>query len=354
MDDTPNSRQATGRVRITQLDGLRGIAIAMVFVYHAYAVPGLWMGVDLFFVLSGFLITGILFNQKNKSFGSYIRHFYARRARRILPPYVVVLIITGLIFGFGFLHHWYMYFGLMNFQGTTALPAGPKYLPLWSLAVEEQFYFVWPLVVFLLSRRQLVGCVCGLIVLAPVLRFFCTPLFSDPGPIYQWLPFRMDTLAMGALIALVWPKLKAKMEVLPKLRHGVAVAGVAVIFAGFGVLMAMHHYGYKLTANTRAGNTAEYSVVVAVMGSALLLALLGVGKRILDLWPLVWLGRISFSFYLIHLTVLHFVPWHSPLIALAVSLAYCVAMWFAVEKPLTDPGQNREKVLVPLRNVPFR
>ena len=102
--------------RITQLDGLRAIAIAAVFIHHAFEVKLLWMGVDLFFVLSGFLITGILFNQKNRAFGKYIGGFYQRRAKRILPAYVVVLIITAIIFGIGWLRYWYLYIGAMNFM----------------------------------------------------------------------------------------------------------------------------------------------------------------------------------------------------------------------------------------------
>jgi peptidoglycan/LPS O-acetylase OafA/YrhL len=346
MERTAAPVHATGSSRITQLDGLRGIAIAMVFIYHAFHVPGLWTGVDLFFVLSGFLITGILFNQKERPFGEYIRHFYARRARRILPPYAVVLLITGLLFGFGFLRYWYMFFGLMNFQGTTSMPAGPAYLPLWSLAVEEQFYFVWPLVVYVLDRKRLIGCAIFMLLLAPVLRLIFTPYFGDQGPINQWLPFRMDTLAAGAVLALMWPEIRRKVERSPRLRRRAIVAAGAVVIVSVVSFAVMHVLGYRTTANNADGNTVPYTVALAVMVNLVFLALLGVGKRVLSAWPLVWLGRVSFSFYLIHLTVLHFAPGHSAWIGLVGSLGYSLGMWFLVEKPMTGPGQSRETVLV--------
>ena len=94
---------SNGHQRIPQLDGVRALAITSVFIHHAFNIKLLWMGVDLFFVLSGFLITGILLKSRKKSFGRYIGAFYERRARRILPPYLVVMVITT-----AFLDTWWM------------------------------------------------------------------------------------------------------------------------------------------------------------------------------------------------------------------------------------------------------
>ena len=162
--------------RLLQLDGVRALAIAAVFLHHAFHIKLLWMGVDLFFVLSGFLITGILYGSKAGKFGSYIGHFYERRVRRILPPYLVVLGISALLFGVWWLRYWYFYIGAMNFLHPLNLP-NLETLPLWSLAVEEQFYVFWPFAVFYLSRKRLIQFSLFIIVLTPILRYVCTPLF---------------------------------------------------------------------------------------------------------------------------------------------------------------------------------
>ncbi len=96
----------TGAARISQLDGLRAFAVLAVFGSHAFNIRMLWIGVDLFFVLSGFLITGVLLDLKHVDIKRYFWHFYGRRARRILPPYVMLLAVTSVVFGLKWVHHW--------------------------------------------------------------------------------------------------------------------------------------------------------------------------------------------------------------------------------------------------------
>ena len=100
--------------RIVQLDGIRAIAIAAVFLRPVFFIRLLWMGVDLFFILSGFLITGILIEHKDQTLRGYFGQFYGRRARRILPPYLLLLCIGLLFYGVWWLRHWYLYAFLMN------------------------------------------------------------------------------------------------------------------------------------------------------------------------------------------------------------------------------------------------
>lgn len=333
--------------RITQLDGLRAIAIIAVFIHHAFEVKLLWMGVDLFFVLSGFLITGILFNQKRKTFGKYIGSFYQRRAKRILPAYVVVLIITAFIFGVGWLQYWYLYIGGMNFLVPLGLYT-PLTLPMWSLAVEEQFYLLWPLAVFWLNRKQLIYCAGGMLVLAPVLRWVCTPLFHDHFAIYMLLPFRMDTLAAGALIALIWPELEQRLahEGGERLRRMIAGAGAIATVMALFALRSLSAYGDTTTANTKIGNMGIYEAVLVIVTAAFLAVLLGFGKRLLSTWIFQWIGRISYSVYLIHLTALYLAPHHSVMIAVVMTVIYSLVMWFAVENPINNFGHRQPKVLV--------
>jgi peptidoglycan/LPS O-acetylase OafA/YrhL len=309
--------------RVLQLDGLRGLAILAVFIHHAWRARLLWMGVDLFFVLSGFLITGILLNSKDRPFRSYIGYFYARRARRILPPYIVIMIITTAIFGTAWMANWYYYLGGMNFLSVfhkTELET----LPLWSLAVEEQFYLLWPFAVYYLSRENLLRLCCLLLVLAPAFRFLCTPLFQTHGAIYLLLPFRMDTLAAGALLAILWPthgsRFKARVFVT------LSLSSLAVL-----ILLAMHHI--TTTANTRVGNLIIYEATLAICSSLFILALMGVGKPFLTSVPMVWLGTISYSIYLFHMTALHLAP--NLGLGILLVLAYATAMWFLIERPIT-------------------
>jgi peptidoglycan/LPS O-acetylase OafA/YrhL len=203
--------------RVPELDGIRALAIWLVLVFHAIATPAAmrvgatltgwhaalwqainhgWLGVDLFFVLSGFLITGILLDAKPRS--DYYQGFYARRARRILPVLLVVLGVFALIY-----RGPAAYFGLALIfcANLTALlgVATPLGLgPLWSLAVEEQFYLFWPWLARALPVRGL-AILAGLIVLCePLVRF----AFGAPEQIYYtW--FRCDGLALGALLA-IW------------------------------------------------------------------------------------------------------------------------------------------------------
>jgi peptidoglycan/LPS O-acetylase OafA/YrhL len=137
------------------LDGVRALAITAVFLHHAFKIRLLWMGVDLFFILSGFLITGILLQHKTQPIGRYFAEFYNRRVRRILPPYLLLLIVTTILFGVAWMRYAYLYVMLMNVIRALSLERPVSLEVLWSLAVEEQFYLLWPFAVYLLSEAAL-------------------------------------------------------------------------------------------------------------------------------------------------------------------------------------------------------
>jgi peptidoglycan/LPS O-acetylase OafA/YrhL len=314
--------------RITQFDGLRAIAIVAVFLHHAYHAKMLWMGVDLFFVLSGFLITGILVKQKETlSLGAYIGRFYARRGKRILPAYCASLVVTAIVFGIGWLSHWYLYLGAMNFIQPFKIDSPTTLQPLWSLAVEEQFYLAWPFAVYFLSRRQLVWLSAGLIVAAPILRYVCTPLFPTPWAVYTLLPFRMDCLAAGALLLLMKDKLAPA-------RPWYGWLGAVPVSMGLLYLIVLGKQGYSKGGNAPYGNFAIYEATLLISVFVFWMAWVGIGKRILSSWPLVWLGTISLSLYLIHPTLLYVTPFRSVILAAVLSIAYASIMWIAVESPI--------------------
>jgi peptidoglycan/LPS O-acetylase OafA/YrhL len=330
----PEASRPAGR--IVQLDGLRACAVLAVFCQHALNAP-LWIGVDLFFVLSGFLITGILLDRKSRGL-PYFGHFYARRARRILPPYALLLGVSSLLFGTGWLAHWPWYAFFSTNLGLSLGSIGHDSLNvLWSLAVEEQFYLFWPVVVLACSPRALARVACALIVAAPLLRALATPWFASYWPIYYLTPFRMDLLAAGALLALAQRRDPQRLARL--YRPALLLACVAL------ALLAGLHLAYPRfrAAHTPLSNALLYSVSLLLCSSLVVIALRGRGlaQRVLSQPALVYLGTVSYTVYLIHLSVLY-VVWTLPLsrlssaaLAFALTLAYASLSWYGFERRLT-------------------
>ena len=213
------------------LDGLRAVAFMMVFLQHYLHLPWGWSGVDLFFVLSGFLITGILFDTRNDT--HRIRNFYIRRTLRIFPLYygiMLALLLSTPLF------HWQWSWGWMAwpaYMGNFArfVHSYPVISPLqrladfqpagnlgrfhfslylghfWSLCVEEQFYLIWPWLVFAIRDRRKLMWVCASTLPACLaMRLMGQHLFPDwmlDGEIlYRATPFRLDALLLGGLLAL--------------------------------------------------------------------------------------------------------------------------------------------------------
>src|SRR5579863_6011760 len=255
--------------RIPQLDGLRGIAILMVFAAHALHIPMLWMGVDLFFVLSGYLITGILLHlREQRELEGYWGPFYLRRARRILPPYIGFLIFAAVVFAPTWRHIWYWYaFFAANFPLALGKVPVQAMAPLWSLAVEEQFYLIWPLIVLRCENDRLRRIALSVVVLAPVLRAAATPLFSSHFPIYSLTPFRADTLAFGAFIAVAENEDRGWVGSMRQASFwGSLASGTLLLALSFG-------HSFRTGANSVLFNTAGYSLSVMMFGGAVIYAL---------------------------------------------------------------------------------
>jgi peptidoglycan/LPS O-acetylase OafA/YrhL len=312
--------------RVAELDGLRGLAIAMViawhyFVFEASAAPFVhvkhlpftltWSGVDLFFVLSGFLIGGILVDARESP--RYFRVFYARRAGRILPLYALVLAIAIALEAArpprlawlldGSAPPWWVYalFAQNVWMAARAL-FGPQLLAVtWSLSVEEQFYLTMPLVVRACSRRMLVLVVGALVVAAPVLRAWLIAR-AELGAFtaYVLAPCRLDALGLGVLAAcaLREPSLAAAIAKRPRaLAAASAVLAVAVLAVAARdprlYSPAMMSFGLTLLA------LFYLSLILIVVSSPT-----GRLAGILRARPLVELGRLCYGLYLLHEPVL--------------------------------------------------
>ena len=301
--------------RIPELDGIRAIAIWMVLLVHIItgfpnpqgalgflpwpvqvAIGHGWLGVDLFFMLSGFLITGILLDTRERP--HYLRNFYARRFLRIMPLYFTVVLVWVL-----FYHHYGRYLLLSSVFGANlapllhvGVPHGPTVL--WSLAVEEHFYFLWPAVVLLVDQKKLLWLCLALFVGCPILRGLFALEGMNPGTLIVLSCFRFDGLAMGAAIA-IWAR-SARFN--RKIAHWIVaicfvmLCVVSVGGARFGI------FGTK----TPAGLAFTYTQAYFAFAIPFVLALVYRGT----VWTTVLRNRfmqlsgaLSYCLYLIHLSI---------------------------------------------------
>lgn len=276
----------------------------MVLAFHAFvwrAPPGVsgaaaaitratrfgWLGVDLFFVLSGFLITGVLLESRGRS--GYYRNFYARRALRILPLYALCVVAIAIVYrGAGpFLLACVLY--VPNLAPIVGVPL--LYGPLWSLAVEEHFYLVWPLVVRHADGARLWAVMLAVCAIDPIVRLVGYQLGTDTR-IYTW--FRLDGLAWGALGALLSRSPRWR-DRLPEVAGWLAAGGIVLLAVGspFGILVRA----------SRVGAALELVPFYALFLSLVLAAVSGRPSgiaRALTFGPLRRCGDYSYFLYLFH------------------------------------------------------
>ena len=305
------------RSRMPELDTLRGIAVLSVVFFHAFGfefgikglsgipkylvaatLPG-WVGVNLFFVLSGFLITGILIDTRSRE--DYYRRFYLRRALRILPIYYAVLILlavfsrTGIIArpaSWAFLGLSFIYLAnVTNLFGVTM-----QYGVLWSLAVEEHFYLLWPTVAKFFSRRGLTIVAALICVGCPLLRAIYFWRGYDSGDGYTWLC--ADGLALGALLAIAARgRFRARSQFV-RLAIGTLAVSLVMFIVGapLGIFRASQILGFTLRDTTL--NLFFLGLISATLVLGTSRWRWAVNHRSLQ-----FLGEISYGVYLIHMLV---------------------------------------------------
>jgi peptidoglycan/LPS O-acetylase OafA/YrhL len=280
-------------------------------LFTALARAG-WCGVDLFFVLSGFLITGILYDSKGST--SYYRSFYARRVLRIFPLYYAVIFFSVVILpalfpasdlavlGERALNRWSAIWYLLYLSNVVVALDGfhhPILSISWSLAIEEQFYLVWPLVVHALSRGALIRVCVMLVFFAPLFRTALWWLDARPDAIYVLTPGRADALAVGALIALV---LRGASGLAPLARWA-RLAGPAAA----AVVLWMIASDPEASWEAPLMQTAGYSLLAVAFGSLVVLTLAGGSNgrlaAVLSASFLRTFGKYSYALYLFHVPV---------------------------------------------------
>jgi peptidoglycan/LPS O-acetylase OafA/YrhL len=299
--------------KITQIQGLRALAAVLVTLFHAKWISGGFIGVDIFYVISGFLITGLLMREIDRTGTISFKEFYARRFRRLLPTSFFVLVVTAVLAWFllpgitratlgrdviaaslyvsNYLFAWWQ----TDYQNLDATPS--PVIHYWSLAVEEQFYLVWPILIlsfFILARKlKSKNAIAWMVASVTLISFIYSIYLTENSPIWAFysLPTRAWELGIGALIVLL-PQMKMKR-----------VFGLV----GFVFLIISSFLFNESTA------FPGLNALLPVLGTAMLIATV-------HSWPPFlndvannrvsqWLGRISYPLYL----------WHWPLLVLPSS-----------------------------------
>jgi peptidoglycan/LPS O-acetylase OafA/YrhL len=356
------------------LDGLRGVAILSVLAFHLGFLPGGSLGVDVFFVLSGFLITTLLVEEWQRRGSIRLRAFYLRRGLRLLPAFLTLLLILALS------SLWIRSAAEARARRAEVLVAGcylanwPTFhsvgLPIlghtWSLSVEEQFYLLWPLLLCGLLRRKLARRLILLLVCAGILASAAHRMalyHAHPGPdraahvmrLYMGLDTRADSLLVGCLVGLL-----ASWGLLPRSRR-------AVFWGGSASLIGVAVLGYL--ARNRCLDHSQYyhglftgvALMVGVLIVRLLVSPSRLGSLLLESAPLVGVGRISYGLYLFHVPVIRWLNpaglgWRYPgmtLLVVGLTLASALLSYFCIERPclrLKD-RLGRRTLSAPAENV---
>lgn len=309
---------------ISELDAVRGIAIILVMLYH-FSIPlhhdqnliafdyyfirllqSGWMGVDLFFVLSGFLITGILLDTRNKK--NYFSSFFARRTLRIFPLYfgflfVLIILLPSISSSFAIKfsslieNQFWFWTYLSNWRiaylgGFSEMPAGY----LWSLAVEEQFYLIWPLIVYF-GHRYIKQLIFLLIALSLSLRFYFLNEGVSTTSVYVMTFSHMDSLLLGAMVAVF---VRESMPKIPIKYNSLQLALVFFLICFLGIFIVFNgNFAYY------SANVLRYGmfVVAFIFACFVLLVVLrdsSTKYTLLNSKSLQNVGKYSYALYLFH------------------------------------------------------
>ncbi|MDC9605893.1 acyltransferase family protein [Xenorhabdus griffiniae] len=326
------------------INGLRAIAVLLVVFYHVhFPVPGGFVGVDVFFVISGFLITSIIEKEIRTGVFSF-GNFYSRRAKRLLPAFIFMLIPL-------FIYCWYnlLAVDLVSFSKSALFSiigasnfyfySIPNYIILsgreplihtWSLSIEEQFYLIWPVMLFLLYKKKDLR--INFVILSVVLFLslfsaqYC--VIHDKHLAYMMLPFRFFELLSGAVLAINYRRIKVKDEWI----HVTSVLGFFLILSSAFLINKNSQFPGFLSLPVVIGATL---FIVSYNGNKF-----GIFNRILSNSIISYIGKVSYSFYLWHWPIIMFSRYRgielnkinsSVIIVISFSVA-CLSYHF-VEKP---------------------
>ena len=366
---------ATGRSRVVPLDGLRAFALLIIMGYHfgVGALQGGFFSLDIFYVLSGYLITGLLLGEWARSARIALGAFWARRARRLLPALCVLLVVVTLVVRFAepaglypdfrmsalsalfYFSNWWQIAASGNYFVATGAPSPLTHT--WSLAVEEQFYLVWPLVVvgvLTLARRSGRGveALLGISAAGVVASAATMALRYHPGANITRLYFGTDTHAqsilVGAVLACILTLVQRRRGADGMAPEARGPAARAVLFAlGLVGLAGTLALTYAMTG-TEAFDYRGGFLLSALSAAAIVTSVVTVPDsplgRVLSLRPMVWMGTVSYGAYLWHYPVFIELDGartglHGPVLLVArfaATFALAAASWYLVERPVME------------------
>jgi peptidoglycan/LPS O-acetylase OafA/YrhL len=339
------SPDASNRVYVPEIDGLRAIAVGAVLLYHLNAafLPGGFTGVDVFFVISGYVVSASLGRDLQRAFPDFLMHFYARRMMRILPALLVCLLVTALATALLIPNAWlsdsihktglYAFFGISNYALVGSDPyfaPRPEFNPFthtWSLAVEEQFYLLYPILFFAAAHVKSTRLLLAILTISSLV-YAAWIIRASPEAAFYLLPSRFWELGAGALLYQLQAARKLPESLVkPALPIGLGLILLAMMFAG------------------REGVPFPWAVP-AVLGAWLVLASVSSGTaasdpiaRALRSGIMVWTGKLSYSLYLWHWPVYSLFRWTvgleglMGLVAVAMTVIIATLSFFWVEQP---------------------
>jgi peptidoglycan/LPS O-acetylase OafA/YrhL len=346
------------------LDGVRAIAVAAIVGYHLGApwLPGGLLGVGVFFTLSGYLITTILLTTRDRRGDLDLRNFWLRRARRLLPALIMVLIVVLVatpvldpdVLPERGIEALAALFAVSNW---TTIGSDVSYVPsfgspapldhLWSLAVEEQFYLLWPLLLLLLFKtlRGRLDRIARVTVAMATVSFLLMLLLAAPGfenlHAYQGTGAGAGGLLIGAALAMVWRPTQLANKVSEDQRRLVDLLGAGALAIIIAMFVLTNEYSTWLSW----GGFLLLSLATAVLVGAAVHPASVVGP-VLGVLPLRWIGERSYGIYLWHLPVVAFMPQGAlaahPLVRAGVQLALIILLsalsWTVLENPIRRHG----------------
>ena len=356
--------------QIAALDGIRGVAVGLVVWLHLRPeqMPGGWVGMSVFFPLSGFLMTRLILNERERTRGTFIlRGFWLRRARRLLPAHYVMLAVVAVLLVVAgtwgandrgavlssllYVNNWWQLGNQVDYWSQFTGTLSP-FQHLWSLAVEEQFYVLWPVIALLVMRtshrplRALVQVACALAGLGVVYGLVITRAgWGTTTDVYFNTGVRGAELLAGSALAVLMTA-RPTIWTSDRARRALDITGAACMVAIIYLAFELNESGPRFIADGGmfvTGLGATLLIAAAIRGDAV--------ERLLSLTPLRWLGTRCYSLYLWHWPIIAMVTrqssglngWWLTTAQLALMSAATVLSYWLVEQPFRRGLRDTER-----------